>query len=136
MQAVIDVLVIGSGAAGGALTWRLTERGVKVVCLEQGGWVDPSSYPSAKPDYETQLLRGDWHFDPNVRQRPEDYPVVTAGEFPPSIAMFNAVGGTTIHWEGHFPRFHPSDFRVKSLDGVADDWPISYKDLEPYYDLK
>lgn len=135
MQDIADVLVIGSGAAGGALTWKLTELGVKVVCLEQGGWIESTSFPSAKPDYETQLFRGDWNFDPNVRQRPEDYPVLTAGAYPPAIAMFNAVGGTTIHWEGHFPRFHPSDFRVRSLDGVADDWPISYKDLEPYYDL-
>ena len=47
--------------------------------------------------------------------------------------MYNAVGGSTIHWQGIFPRFHPSDFKVKTLDGVADDWPISYKDLEPYY---
>ena len=36
-----DVLVIGSGAAGAALTWRLTELGAKVVCLEQGDWIDP-----------------------------------------------------------------------------------------------
>src|SRR5207302_1220490 len=48
--------------------------------------------------------------------------------------MFNAVGGSTIHWTGHFPRFRPSDFRVRSLDGVADDWPLSYWDLVPYYD--
>lgn len=135
MQDIADVLVIGSGAAGGALTWRLATHGVKVVCLEQGGWIEPTSLPSAKPDYETQLLRGDFHFDPNIRKRLEDYPVLTAGANPPEIAMFNAVGGTTIHWEGHFPRFHPSDFKVNSLDGVADDWPISYKDLETYYDL-
>ena len=135
MKDIADVLVIGSGAAGGASTWKLAERGVKVVCLEQGGWIDPTTFPSAKPDYETQLIRGDFNFNPNKRERPEDYPVLTAGEFPPNIMMFNAVGGTTIHWEGHFPRFHPSDFRVKSLDGVADDWPISYKDLERYYDL-
>src|SRR5262249_33663883 len=48
---------------------------------------------------------------------------------------FNAVGGSTIHWSGHFPRYHPSDFRVRTLDGVADDWPLSYAELEPYYDL-
>jgi choline dehydrogenase-like flavoprotein len=135
MQEVIDVLVIGSGAAGGALTWRLTERGVKVVCLEQGGWIEPTSFPSAKPDYETQLIRGDFHMSPNVRKRTEDYPVITAGTYPIDTLMFNAVGGSTIHWQGHFPRLHPSDFRVKSLDGVADDWPISYKELEPYYNL-
>ena len=134
-QERVDVIVIGSGAAGAALTWRLTEKGVKVVCLEQGGWVDPSSFASAKPDYETHLLRGDWNFDPNVRQLPEDYPVIMGGDYPTSTNMFNAVGGTTIHWQGHFARFHPSDFWVKTRDGVADDWPISYKELEPYYDL-
>ena len=42
----IDVLVIGSGAAGAALSWSLAEKGVKVVCLEQGGWIDPNTFPS------------------------------------------------------------------------------------------
>lgn len=49
--------------------------------------------------------------------------------------MYNAVGGSTIHWGSHFPRFHPSDFCVKTQDGVADDWPMTYAELEPYYDL-
>ena len=40
--------------------------------------------------------------------------------------MFNAVGGSTITYAAHFPRFHPSDFRVRTLDGVADDWPLDY----------
>lgn len=130
-----DVLVIGSGAAGAAVTWRLAELGARVVCLEQGDWIDPGSFASAQATYESHLVRGDFHFDPNVRKRPEDYPVTTAGTNPPSIMMFNAVGGTTIHWQGHFPRFHPSDFRVRSLDSVADDWPIRYEDLAPYYEL-
>lgn len=130
-----DVVVIGSGAAGAAVTWRLAELGAKVVCLEQGDWVKPEDYPSARRDYEIQLRRGPFNYSPNIRQRPEDYPVATEGLRPGEIMMFNAVGGSTIHWHGHFPRFHPSDFRVKSLDGVADDWPIRYEDLEPYYDL-
>ena len=41
--------------------------------------------------------------------------------------MFNAVGGSTIHWSAHFPRYHPSDFRVRSLDGVGDDWPLELR---------
>ncbi|WKK67128.1 GMC family oxidoreductase [Lutimonas zeaxanthinifaciens] len=132
----IDVLVIGAGAAGAALTWRLSEKGVKVVCLEQGGWIDPSTFPSMKINYETHLTReGDFNLSPNLRNRPEDYPVTTAGKNPPFIMMFNAVGGSTIHWQGIFPRFHPSDFKVKTLDGVADDWPIDYWELEPYYNL-
>ena len=133
-----DVVVIGAGAAGAALTWRLSEHGAKVVCLEQGDWVDPTDYPSQYSDFEAQMLRGgDFSLSPNTRRRPEDYPVSVTdnGGFRPGISMFNAVGGTTIHWQAHFPRFHPSDFRVKSLDGVADDWPLTYQDLEPYYNL-
>ena len=49
--------------------------------------------------------------------------------------MYNAVGGSTVHWGAHSPRFHPSDFRVRTLDGVGQDWPIDYRDLEPYYDV-
>ena len=52
---------------------------------------------------------------------------------PISLANFNGVGGSTILYAGHYPRFHPSDFRVRTLDGVADDWPIDYKTLAPYY---
>jgi choline dehydrogenase-like flavoprotein len=128
-----DVLVIGSGPAGAALTKRLTDLGAKVVCLEQGDWVNPADFPSLREDWETVLRRGPFHGDPNVRKRPEDYPIQAVGEVK-SIQMFNGVGGT-IWWDGYFPRFHPSDFRVRTLDGVGDDWPISYKDLEPYYDV-
>ena len=129
-----DVLVIGSGAAGAAVTERLSSHGVKVVCLEQGKWVDAKDYPSADPDWEVSLRRGPWNMNPNTRRLPEDYPVVTGGSDPPRILMFNAVGGSTIHWAAHFVRFHPSDFRVHSLDGVGDDWPITYEDLEEYYE--
>ena len=128
-----DVVVIGSGAAGAAVSWRLASRGARVVCLEQGDWVDPEEFPSTRPLVEAEYLRGRFHFLPNVRRRPADYPVLT--ESPGvNIMMFNGVGGSTVHWEGHFPRFHPSDFRVRSLDGVSDDWPIRYEDLSPYYD--
>ena len=132
----IDVLVIGAGAAGASLSWRLTEKGAKVVCLEQGGWIDPSTFPSLKTNYETHLMRDrDFSLSPNMRKLPEDYPVTSHGDNPPFIMMFNAVGGSTIHWQGIFPRFHPSDFKVRTLDGIADDWPISYKELEPYYNF-
>jgi choline dehydrogenase-like flavoprotein len=131
-----DVVVVGSGAAGAALTWRLASKGARVVCLEQGDWARPERFPSARRDFESSLRRGPHAFTPNERARPEDYPLTTAGEIEPSmIAMANGVGGGTVHWEGHFPRLHPSDFRVRSLDGAADDWPIRYQDLAPYYDL-
>ncbi len=108
----VDAVVVGSGAAGAAVSRRLAGQGASVVCLEQGRWIDPAHYPSSQNDWEIQLRRGPWNFSPNTRNLPEDYPVVAAGEHPPDVLMFNAVGGSTIHWTGHFPRFRPSDFRV------------------------
>ena len=49
------------------------------------------------------------------------------------VANFNGVGGGTVLFTAHYPRMHPSDFRVRTLDGVADDWPIDYWTLEPYF---
>jgi choline dehydrogenase-like flavoprotein len=119
----VDVLVIGSGAAGGAITKRLAEKGVQVVCLEQGDWRKPSDYPSSGSDYEAQMQRPQFSFSPNH----------SAGQNPPDIEMVNGVGGTTVHWNAQFLRLHRSDFRVKMLDGLAQDWPIRYEDLAPYY---
>ncbi|MGZ6972098.1 MAG: GMC family oxidoreductase N-terminal domain-containing protein, partial [Thermoanaerobaculia bacterium] len=132
---IADVVVVGSGAAGAALTWRLSQQGAKIVCLEQGDWIARDALPSSQREVEVFLRRGRSTFSPNVRRLAEDYPVTTEGLTSSQVLMFNGVGGSTIHWEGHFPRFHPADFRVYSLDGVADDWPLRYEDLEPYYDL-
>ena len=129
---IADVLVIGAGASGGAFTWSLTQAGVKVVCLEQGGWVPLNAFPVSEPQAQLHW-QTDFHPNPNFRGLPEDYPV-NEDDTPIAPYMYNAVGGSTIHWGSHFPRFHPSDFRLKSLDGVADDWPMDYFELEPYYD--
>jgi choline dehydrogenase-like flavoprotein len=130
----VDVLVIGAGAAGGAVAKRLAERGVRVTCLEQGAWRKPSDYPSSGFDYEAQMQRPQFSFSPNERGRPEDYPVASAGQDPPDIEMANGVGGTTVHWNAQFLRLHRSDFRVKTLDGIGHDWPLRYEDLAPYYE--
>jgi choline dehydrogenase-like flavoprotein len=133
VTAAPDVLIVGAGASGAAVAWSLAEAGFKVLCLEQGGWIRPRDMPHRHLDWELHRLT-DFNADPNVRRRPEDYPVNDAASaFSP--LMFNAVGGSTIHWSAHFPRYHPSDFRVKSLDGVGDDWPLDYAALEPFYDL-
>ncbi len=129
----VDVLIIGAGAAGAAFAWSLAETRMNILCLEQGDWMDPAHYPTAGIDWEIRAL-GDFALSPNARKRPEDYPVNDAGS-PIAISMFNAVGGSTILYAGHFPRLHPSDFRVRTLDGVADDWPIDYATLAPYYDV-
>jgi choline dehydrogenase-like flavoprotein len=128
-----DVLVIGAGASGAASAWRLASQGFKVVCLEQGDWLDYLEIPSTKDDWELVRQR-EWNPSPNVRGLPADYPV-NDSDSPIKALMYNAVGGTTLMWSCHAPRFHPSDFKTNSLDGVGANWPLSYWDLEPYYDL-
>ena len=128
-----DTLVIGAGASGAAVVWKLARAGFNVVCLEQGDWMNPNTYPPNSPAWEVEQS-GAFAFDPNMRQLPQDYPVENR-ESDVAPLMFNAVGGSTIHWTAHTPRLHPSDFRVRSLDSVADDWPLTYQELEPYYDL-
>ncbi len=132
-ETTCDVIVVGAGAAGAAAAWRLAGHGVDVVCLEQGDWTDPSSSPSAASDWELRRQQ-DWHPNPNVRRGPADYPVDDS-DCPIRPLMFNGVGGSTVMWSCHIPRFHPSDFRMATLDGVGDDWPLSYAELAPYYDL-
>jgi choline dehydrogenase-like flavoprotein len=132
-ESTADVLIIGAGASGAALAWSLAETRMNIVCLEQGDWVDPATMPGTAIDWEVRQA-GDFNFSPNVRGRREDYPV-NDQESPIAASMFNAVGGSTILYAAHFPRFHPSDFKVRTLDGVADDWPIGYDRLAPYYDV-
>lgn len=127
-----DVVVVGSGPSGAVVTQKLAERGLKVVCLEQGDWVNSSDFPANNPQWELQI-QNQWAHDPNVRKLPSDYPLgVDDSDMWP--VMFNAVGGSSILYGGHWVRLLPSDFRAKTIDGVADDWPISYEDLVPYYD--
>ncbi len=132
-EETVDVLIIGAGASGAAVAWSLAETRMNILCLEQGGWVEAGELPGTHADWEARQL-GDFGFSPNARGRREDYPI-NDGSSPIQISNFNAVGGSTILYAAHFPRFHPSDFRVRSLDGVADDWPLDYQRLEPFYDV-
>jgi choline dehydrogenase-like flavoprotein len=128
----VDVVIIGAGASGAAAAWSLSDTRMHIVCLEQGDWPDPARYPSTGRDWELRAM-SDFSFNPNQRRNPGDYPI-NEDNSPIKIANFNGVGGGTVLYAGHFPRFHPSDFRVRSLDGVGEDWPIDYATLEPFYD--
>src|SRR5262249_1071450 len=111
----VDVLIVGAGASAAAFAWGLAGTRVNILWLEQGEWMKPESYPGMRTDWEVRQL-GDFALSPNTRGRREDYPV-NDGASPIQVSMFNAVGGSTIMYAAHFPRFHPGDFRVKSLDG-------------------
>lgn len=133
MTETADIAIVGAGAAGLAFAWAVAEPGLRVVVLEAGGFVDQRDAPSRSADWELALQSIN-NANPNVRRGPADYPVEDS-ESVIRPAIFNAVGGSTIRWGAHFPRFRPSDFRKNSLDQISADWPVSYDALEPFYDL-
>jgi choline dehydrogenase-like flavoprotein len=127
-----DAIVIGAGPSGAVVSHTLATQGFDVLCLEQGDWVSPSDYPANKPEYEL-LIQQRWSHDPNVRKLPADYPLNNI-ESDMNPTMWSAVGGGSLVYGAHWHRLKPNDFRVKSMDQVASDWPITYEDVRPYYE--
>lgn len=127
-----EVLIVGAGASGGVAALRLAEAGVDVVCLEQGDWPDRATYRGGEPEGDL-VARKRWSGSPNVRGLASDYPIDTSdSEIAP--VNYNGVGGGTILYNAQWPRLLPTDFRVRSTDGVAADWPLTYEELQPFYE--
>ncbi|MFD2369606.1 GMC family oxidoreductase [Brevibacillus sp. GCM10020057] len=118
-----DVCIVGAGAAGGVLAYELAKAGLRVVVIEAGPFWDPQS------DFASDEL--------SMRRLAWQQTRIVAGADPLRLGHNNSgrgVGGGTVHFTGVFLRFHESDFRTRTLDGVGEDWPITYQDLAPYYD--
>ncbi len=128
---IVDVLIIGAGASGAVVASSLAETRMKILCLEQGDWIKSTEFPAHGRDWEARRY-ADFDISPNRRGRDTDYPINDDNSVM-KVANFNGVGGGTILFTAHYPRMHPSDFRVRTLDRVADDWPIDYWTLEPYF---
>lgn len=122
--------------------YALSRAGAKVVLLEAGGVWDNAQHSAMFTwPYET-ARRG-----AGTRERPfgefdaciggwdvEGEPYTTAPGQRFRWWRARMLGGRTNHWGRISLRFGPRDFRGKSLDGLGDDWPISYDDIKPYYD--
>ena len=126
-QEPVDVCIIGAGAGGSVLAKELAEAGLKVVVLDAGPRFDPARYPTDRPDFE---IRAPAVFEAGDPRR-DVYTWGSKRWFRYSRAK--GVGGSTLVYVGVQPRFHPSDFRTRSLDDVGEDWPFTYEELEPYY---
>ncbi len=120
----VDFCIVGVGSAGGVLVQRLARAGFRVVGFDAGPFWD---------------VERDWVSDEAGSHRLYWNELrITGGENPVTLGANNSgrgVGGGSVHWAAFTPRFHPSDFRVYSEDGVGADWPISYWDLKPYYEM-
>lgn len=130
-HAPVDVLVIGAGMGGAIASRELAAGGLRVVCLEQGTWTRPDEHPHSSPNWEWQRLTN-WSTAVNVRGRLADYPIDTTDEM---TLMWSGVGGSTTVYTGTWPRFRPSDFRKGTEHGAQPDWPFTYEDLAPFYEL-
>ena len=132
----VDVCIIGAGASGAAAAKVLTEGGLRVVALEKGPWRTKESFGG---DELANVNRYNLWPDPLLNPRTSR----TSADDPAELEAFcpvpQMVGGGTVHWQGWLPRFTEDDFRLRSIAGEVPgttlaDWPISYDDLEPYYD--
>lgn len=146
----VDVVTVGAGWTSNILGWKLTEAGYHVVALEQGPW--RFAYPDFAHNHDgllysvrkrlmADLERESWTWRP--RESVHALPMRQFGGYHPG----QGVGGSAIHWSGMLYRYLPSDFKLRShiienygegklpADSTIQDWPISYEELEPYYDL-
>jgi choline dehydrogenase-like flavoprotein len=133
-QETFDVCVIGSGAAGGVMAKELCESGAKVVMLEAGKSVAPSELLSHKWPYELPF-RG-FRGEKQVPFYQGDIAKSIAYNDCDTISMdrVRVLGGRTMHWNAVALRYAPSDFKEWSLQGIEEDWPLTYEELAPYYD--
>ena len=145
-----DAIVVGSGASGGWAAKKLAQAGLKVALLEAGRNISTDEFTEHMPAY--QLEYG--NLSPEiVRTRPVqkmcyacteynydwfvndlENPYSTPEGKPFTWQRLRIVGGRTLVWGRKTFRLSDLDLKAASHDGYGDDWPISYADLEPYYD--
>lgn len=120
----VDACIVGCGAGGSVVAKELAEAGWSVVVLEAGDWL--STDDDLRQDELEMLGKFDW-----------DDRRWLDGEEPLELGHRRdgrGVGGGTLHYGAVALRLWPQDFERKKRDGVGADWPISYRELAPYYE--
>ena len=148
-QKKVDIVTVGAGWTAAILAQQLTAAGLQVLSLEQGParWATPdfqhnhdSLLYTVRNAMMVNLAQQTWTWRPDPRA--PALPMRQYGSFHPGMG----IGGAGIHWAGQHWRFYPSDFRYRSHhierygagklpEGArVQDWPLTYDELEPYYD--
>ena len=148
-----DVVVVGSGASGGWACKRLTEAGLKVALMEAGRPQSFENFTEHKPVFDLKYRNLASQIVRKTRPIQSEFEVCTEYNYEwfcndleepyttPSDKPFHwlgrlrMTGGRTNVWGRVSLRFSDYDFKAASHDGYGENWPLSYKDLEPYYDL-
>lgn len=144
-----DAIVIGSGMSGGWAAKELCEKGLKTLVLERGRMVKHGDYPTANNDPWDLEHRGALITADQLRQEKQrrsgfvdengrhffvddvDHPYQEKRRF--DWIRGYQVGGRSLIWGRHCYRWSDLDFEANAREGIAIDWPIRYRDIEPWY---
>lgn len=126
------VVVIGSGAGGGTVANELCQRGVEVVLLEAGARQSIATFVNDEWKAFAQTAWLDKRSTSGTWRVGKNFPALPAW-------ICKTVGGSTVHWAGASLRFQEHEFRARTTYGDVPgasllDWPLTLKELEPYYD--
>jgi len=146
-----DAIVIGSGISGGWAAKELCEKGLKTLVLERGRMVKHGDYPTAMKencelpnrnrmtpkemeDYKIQERTGYTVTPATVHWWPKDTENPYTEKKPFDWIRAYHVGGRSLLWGRQSYRMGDLDFEANLKDGIAVDWPVRYKDIQPWYD--
>ncbi len=150
-QKVYDVVIVGSGISGSILANEIAKEGFSVLIVEAGPGKDLSltGYEKLLNTFYTAVTKDNnapYKSNPNapmprspkVQKARLGHPntdnyMVQNGPFVTDTSYSRVVGGTTMHWEAKTPRMLPEDFKMRTLFDKGLDWPITYRELQPYY---
>jgi gluconate 2-dehydrogenase alpha chain len=145
----VDIVSIGAGWTAGILAWKLCSAGHRMVSIEQGParWADPDfvwNHDDLRYEVRKAMMQDlgeeTWVWRPNAKM--PSLPIRQYGSFHPG----RGVGGASVHWTAQYWRFLPADFQHRTVneqrygkdkipaDMTIQDWPLTYDELEPYYD--
>ena len=141
-----DIAIVGSGACGGWACMALAQSGFKVLLLEAGSSISPAHdfhhvwpyelpyHGMGQPGLLRKYYRGSTEYNYKLMIDTRENPYTTPRDKPFAWSRSRVLGGRTLHWSRATDRMSDLEFKAASRDGYGDNWPISYRDIAPYYD--